>query len=1183
MSLEKTTSAPENTGIDLGKETVGVSKGRVQELVDGGMSMKDATSKAIREVLNPKESPAANTQDEQESSISTEKPATEKAAESTESKKARESEIKSNIEETIATKHGPIIGVMMASGSEKDRAAPSIKIEGETYTTDDGRAVVIESEEGGVCKARLLTPTEDDIRRKQTVIDIPRGKIESKAVERRDKMVNEYANRFGFSKEDYLKLESNPEYQKLSHGEKKFVLDSFSSATLEKIDENADEKFKNDMAKKGFLGRIGHNITKETRLAKARKETFKEIRNGGYDKHKDTIESIISRAGAMGVPMIENEKGELEMQYSAQLAGFIDSNSRSERAKRAFDQAATALQNIPPEWEGEFATNRESSMAKKIRDEYDATRNAYFNHRTIDPRDAGTADIMMRESSIIDGKIGLNRMMNAHSDNERVLNSLNKSMGKQVFTGGIKDLFTKDYRLAYAGGGAAARLATKYFNAFSYGLEGMLASTVVVSGISGAIRGRMMARKQIREEEKMLRRGGERTKIGEKVTENINGKNVSVGKKSDMLKLEEKDETKKDETKGDSVIHRGYISKIDFIIKKIEQADQEGDPVKASMYANMLKNRVDHALDRAAKGKVTFGDKNVRTGNQAAFYSAINSGLAYSKAADPNVNNRFKARMNRVLKVDEKDQARYKEQKNFVRNYAIRNAAIGMTLGGIGFTVMHHILESGGQQAVDTAHETARESLHAPYSPTPINDAYETAAPDNTYVATHPPTEDLGLHSDHNIEKMLPGSHEIKPSISDDAFINKGEGVEHALRRQIEHNPEFAKNLGYKGDINDSAALHKFSGNAAHKLAIDKGIVNPETGKEDYIKWDGEKAASAEIKIGSDGKLNVEVKGSKYLHDSISQNTRAMHPNKSDEFIFKDGHKVGVINYPELEVPSPSIDDHPELMQEIKEINPDYGNEVSDDEITNTEATETEVVKETTKAQPGKRLVSEDVIEQPKKLVDKSYRTHTGGYKTTIGEKRFNPYEYGQGGNVENVGRVGGQIGEDGIMRSPRGTVMKEVITNGRTWYLDTHSFDPDFAFDGRVHRQYDRLVGDMFGKRDNLTGDIVIDRNMSNMLMKHMAEDDISAVPAPNASEQVKDYLQLVKEIHEASGLEPKENVPTATYLKQALQHMKNEGKNIRRFVSMILDEEVVENGAMHPGGVPKFRNSDVVDDVYR
>jgi len=87
--------------------------------------------------------------------------------------------------------------------------------------------------------------------------------------------------------------------------------------------------------------------------------------------------------------------------------------------------------------------------------------------------------------------------------------------------------------------------------------------------------------------------------------------------------------------------------------------------------------------------------------------------------------------------------------------------------------------------------------------------------------------------------------------VNQDAIVGKGEGIEHALRRQIEHDEALAKMLGYEGDPSDTEALHKFSGGAAHRLALEHGYVDKTTGEEIWIK-EGDKVAY-EIKVGADG------------------------------------------------------------------------------------------------------------------------------------------------------------------------------------------------------------------------------------------------------------------------------------------------------------------------------------------
>lgn len=61
------------------------------------------------------------------------------------------------------------------------------------------------------------------------------------------------------------------------------------------------------------------------------------------------------------------------------------------------------------------------------------------------------------------------------------------------------------------------------------------------------------------------------------------------------------------------------------------------------------------------------------------------------------------------------------------------------------------------------------------------------------------------------------------------ATIGKGEGVEHAFIRQLKDNPVA---WGYTGSLSDSAAVKKWTGGEAHRIAIRTGFVDYKTGKE---------------------------------------------------------------------------------------------------------------------------------------------------------------------------------------------------------------------------------------------------------------------------------------------------------------------------------------------------------------
>lgn len=92
------------------------------------------------------------------------------------------------------------------------------------------------------------------------------------------------------------------------------------------------------------------------------------------------------------------------------------------------------------------------------------------------------------------------------------------------------------------------------------------------------------------------------------------------------------------------------------------------------------------------------------------------------------------------------------------------------------------------------------------------------------------------------------------PPLDEKAIIGKGEGIEHAFRRQIESDLDLAKKLGYTGEPGDAKALRAFSGNAAHQLAKEHGYV--EGLKEVRIRGGGGDVAY-QLEMDKDGNIKV--------------------------------------------------------------------------------------------------------------------------------------------------------------------------------------------------------------------------------------------------------------------------------------------------------------------------------------
>lgn len=76
------------------------------------------------------------------------------------------------------------------------------------------------------------------------------------------------------------------------------------------------------------------------------------------------------------------------------------------------------------------------------------------------------------------------------------------------------------------------------------------------------------------------------------------------------------------------------------------------------------------------------------------------------------------------------------------------------------------------------------------------------------------------------------GPGAINPDDLKAATIGKGEGIEHALRRQLEMHPD---KFGFKGDITNKAAVHQWSGGKADVIARSSGYIKPD-GTETWVR-----------------------------------------------------------------------------------------------------------------------------------------------------------------------------------------------------------------------------------------------------------------------------------------------------------------------------------------------------------
>ena len=218
------------------------------------------------------------------------------------------------------------------------------------------------------------------------------------------------------------------------------------------------------------------------------------------------------------------------------------------------------------------------------------------------------------------------------------------------------------------------------------------------------------------------------------------------------------------------------------------------------------------------------------------------------------------------------------------RNRLITKAVISLAAGigtsiGMGY-LSHHFPDHPGTSGIKPAVPTTPDHTPGP-----------TATP--ATVTPSAPTP------------VAPTIHEN--IINQDAIVHKGEGIEHAFRRQIEHNGELAKSLGFKGG--DAKALHEFSGRVAHELAKNEGYVNSD-GQE--IRVMGADKAFYEIKIENgqpiinEGEVGGAVREIHHAGQAFEQDT--------EKYEYKGFGRHEAIRH---DVPhAPATETHPNIIPE---------------------------------------------------------------------------------------------------------------------------------------------------------------------------------------------------------------------------------------------------------------------------
>ncbi len=690
-----------------------------------------------------------------------------------------------------------------------------------------------------------------------------------------------------------------PEFETLTPGQKLLVAENFEKVVISEIKANAVEKFKAEtehldiaphqekdklskflhvagqvISKPKNLRILGKNIVrnmfKSVNIAQHEKEAAEEIQGAGIEKHKDALQEFVRGTKALNQSVTVLEGGETVINFGEGFGNKVPSALLKE-----FNTKANKLANIPLDWEEKNASVLQKRAITQARKEFEEMRNSLLtsNDVALSEKDR---QIFLAQA---ENSVKMQQMLSSTGPREAFekiaeQSSWRRGFGKILSGTGIK----------YVAGGYAGRLALKGLASVTaistFGLS-YLALPIFASYL-GRARAKGRAMQTLQEQHTEAKRGKIIEGVGE--TNIVNGQLQAV--------------------------------RLENILERISKAEAAGDQSKVERLSQELKNRFDYIERKMQEGRITFADfvkkgelekeelkgkqetaaeLQNRLKNQYAFstlmYEAAGAIAVRGAEGNAELERRLKTLLDKSeTKISAKEKAYIQEQ---MKNGA-QMAFVGSTLGAALADIIHG-------NPLDTLSHSKGAALVRSWTPgdgenpglirTP--DLVTTGkAPANLPTwyeemtkAQHPtPTKVLGPLNHEGMETPAPiaetgagtetipstgPTHEIPtaPSVAEapkpaletetpnaDAFINKGEGVTHALERQLRNNPEFAKaareQFGYTGR-NMKTTLAK--------MADAFGYRNK--GSEVWVNWEeGQKVPESayQLRLNPEGKLVVD-------------------------------------------------------------------------------------------------------------------------------------------------------------------------------------------------------------------------------------------------------------------------------------------------------------------------------------
>lgn len=593
-----------------------------------------------------------------------------------------------------------------------------------------------------------------------------------------------FESEFNLTKDNLEKNIDN--FKELTEGQKCLVCENLKQITLGRIQEEALTQYKENTAEAKFRSRIWQGISKKYQIAKLEKATAQDIQQGGIEVHKQSLQQLVN--GMQEGPNAIIKYGELEIQYASDFENLI---SEKQKQVDEFNQISTEFSKIPYEWSLETASKKEQKKFSEIKERYEETKKNVLDLKLeelktktitgqekqhIEAEDVAKAEGEAEKNAMlyvndIDGKVQLNQFLNNHPEVEKQLQGVKD---KKIWLRALANVVTE--RGIYAGVGFLTRTATM-------SLIGLVGAPLAAAGMGGFI-ARKRGKETLKERE-LLSRRGEKDKSHE------------AKKYSEVKKVSDK---------------------IDLLISKLQ--DENLSDKKRKAYEKSLKVSVDWIDDKLDKGLINFGEIDNRVFNQYNLINALGQGKAWSEGYE--LDEKYQKRFD--LAVNERDSKAEKARKKYLRGQMVRGAIMSAGFATAGYAIRHYFNDEISQYASKEdmlKPEEAEKITTEPWKTgkIPIKE-YEPTIPETaerqevlkkiaadaekiTDQSAEAPAHGASKEVMEELQKKVARQEAIKgievKVVEQEAImgeqiklatIHKGEGIEHALIRQLKADPE---------------------------------------------------------------------------------------------------------------------------------------------------------------------------------------------------------------------------------------------------------------------------------------------------------------------------------------------------------------------------------------------------------